>query len=201
MTTFEILTVCTGNICRSPLAEQLLRAQTSSIPDVAVRSAGTSAMVGYGMDVRAANYSVQFGADPSSHVARQLVIDQVRSAGLVLAMSREHRKAVVELLPRASRYTFTVRELARVCEAMTEADLAEIVAIPVADPAARLAALVEAAAGLRGMVDPPASPDENDVVDPYAQSDEVYALSVDQLLPAVRTVASALQQASIATAI
>ena len=47
--TFSVLTVCTGNICRSPLAELILAASLSDIPDVRVESAGTGALVGHGM--------------------------------------------------------------------------------------------------------------------------------------------------------
>lgn len=200
MSAFRILTVCTGNICRSPLAEQILRAQISPAAGVELSSAGTHALIGHPMDERAATYSLQLGGDPSAHRGRQLTVDHVRAADLILAMSREHRRAIVELLPRASRFTFTVREFARL---LAESEVLEQEDLPV-DPDAvgaaaqsaassQLSRLVEDAAASRGMV-PPADPADDDVVDPYRQSDLVYAASIDQLLPALEDIVIAVQR-------
>jgi len=53
---FTVLMVCTGNICRSPVAERLLRAQTEAVGlPVVVHSAGTQSMVGHGMTPEAAH--------------------------------------------------------------------------------------------------------------------------------------------------
>ena len=97
---FRILTVCSGNICRSPLAEQLLRAGLAGIDGVSVGSAGTVALVGEGMTPEAQGLSVRFGAaDAAAHVARLLDEQAIRDADLVLGLAREHRRAVVELVP------------------------------------------------------------------------------------------------------
>ena len=45
MASFTILTVCTGNVCRSPIAEKLLRLELRDLPGVRVHSAGTNALV------------------------------------------------------------------------------------------------------------------------------------------------------------
>ncbi|NLA65189.1 MAG: hypothetical protein GX862_04550 [Leucobacter sp.] len=75
---FTILTVCTGNICRSPLSEGLLRMVLAGLP-VVVHSAGASAMVGHSMTepnrVIAAGLGV---TDADVHVARQLTLEQLR---------------------------------------------------------------------------------------------------------------------------
>lgn len=198
MSSFRVLTVCTGNICRSPLAEQLLRERIGRPDEIEFSSAGTQALIGRPMDERAAAYARDLGADPSSHKARQLTVELLRGSDLVLVMSREHRSAVVQALPRASRFTFTLREFARL---LAEADLLGGEELPVdpdaaapadtQDPSSRLAALVENVAASRGMA-PPVDPEEDDIVDPYRQSDEVYAASVAQLRPAVENVAAAL---------
>ncbi|MDY7557708.1 hypothetical protein [Cryobacterium sp. 10C3] len=93
---FSILVVCTGNICRSPLAEQLLttRLTNAGIP-VLVTSAGTYAMVGKGMPDEAAALSVRYGGDPRAHVSRQLTARLVADADLVVTADREHRGEVV----------------------------------------------------------------------------------------------------------
>lgn len=196
METFSILTVCSGNICRSPLAEQLLRVGLAPWPAVSLSSAGTIGLTGQGMPDQAAALSRQFGGDPSVHVARELTAQHLTEADLVFAMSREHRRAIAELAPRAIRYTFTIREFARLIENVTAEDLDEAASMPLGEVVGRLATLAPLAASQRGAVAPAASPDDDDVVDPYRQSDEVYAESARQLVPPVEAVVSLFQRAA-----
>jgi protein-tyrosine phosphatase len=194
--TFSLLTVCSGNICRSPLAEQLLRVGLGTWPGVSVASAGTVGLRGRGMPDQAAALSRQFGGDPSAHVARELTVEHLTSSNLVLAMSREHRRAIAELSPRAIRYTFTLREFARLVHDLTDDDLSEAASLPLDNTAARFASVVGLTAAQRGMVPPPENPDDDDIVDPYRQSDNVYTESARQLVPAVTAVVSLLQRAA-----
>jgi protein-tyrosine phosphatase len=201
---FEILTVCTGNICRSPLAEQVLRAGLDGLEAVSVSSAGVYAMVGSAMTPEAAALSREFGGVGSEHhVARDLTPDLVDAAGLVFAMSREHRRAIVELRPRAARTTFTLREFARLAEGVTDDELAEVAAFPLDAVGERLGELVRAVAARRGLVERPENPADDDIIDPYRRGDAAYRESAAQLIPAaelaVRTLRHAAQLASPAT--
>jgi protein-tyrosine phosphatase len=196
---FHILTVCSGNICRSPMAEQLLRAGLSDYPGITVTSAGTVGLVGEPMDQRAVDLAVSLGVtDAADHVARELNEQQIREADVVFAMSREHRRAIVQLHPRASRYTFTIREFARIAAEVTDADLTDATLLPRDEVAGRFAAAVEAAASLRGIVTPLLDAEDDDVVDPYRRSDDVYALSGKQLVPAVMATLSLFDRAATA---
>lgn len=198
--TFSILTVCTGNICRSPLAEQLLRAGTAQWPEVKVASAGTSALVGHGMPDQAQKLSREFGgANPEAHTARDLTADHVRDFDLILGLAREHRRGAVELLPRASRRAFTLREFARLAEGITADDLADAAVLDLSDRSGRLAELVEVVASRRGMIEPPEYPTDDDVVDPYRRGDDVYRASADQLVPAVNIVLAQFARALAVT--
>lgn len=197
MSGFRILTVCTGNICRSPLAEQLLRVGLDGL-DVAVNSAGTEALVGRPMDERAARYSAQSGGDPSKHRARQLTVEQLRDADLVLTASRDHRRRVVETLPRASQYTFTLREFERLLATLNIDDQAEIASV--GDAVQRATTLVAIAASNRGVVAPLENPDDDDIVDPYRQDDAVYESSVRTTMEAVRSIVSVMLDATAAFA-
>lgn len=188
---FTILTVCTGNICRSPLAESLLRLLLGGLP-VTVHSAGTHAMAGDGMTPQNQRIASDLGVQqPQTHRAKQLSLEHLREADLVLALGREHRRAIVELLPRASRQTFTLREFARLAQVVTADDLEQQRG---STPIDHLRGAVEAAALLRGTIPPLENPSDDDVVDPYRQSDEVYRLSADQLVPAVHTTALLLRR-------
>ena len=94
----NILVLCTGNICRSPIAEILLRARHVQ-PGVGVLSAGTSALVGHPADPLAVEVAKKFGHDLSKHRAQQAVTPLLKSADLVLVMTREHADWVHERLP------------------------------------------------------------------------------------------------------
>lgn len=192
--TFRILTVCTGNVCRSPLAEQLLRARLNpSI--VTVKSAGVSALVGVGMPEPALEWANRLGVtDAASHVAQQVTVELIRGADLVLAMSRDHRRALVELTPAATRKTFTIRELAHIAAGISDDELRAEVAGST-DAVQALRGAVDLASALRGVVEPVASPDDLDVIDPYRQSAAVYEQSATQLAPAADAVALFLARA------
>ncbi|MBP6133345.1 MAG: low molecular weight phosphotyrosine protein phosphatase, partial [Thauera sp.] len=69
----KILTLCTGNICRSPLAEFLLRDRLAARGRAAtVASAGIGALVGHPADETTQRVALRHGIDLSPHVARQL---------------------------------------------------------------------------------------------------------------------------------
>ena len=190
----KVLTVCTGNICRSPLSEGLLRMVLTGLP-VTVHSVGTAAMVGNQMTEQNRIIASEFGVtDGEAHRARQLDIEHLRDADLVLALSREHRRAVVELLPRASRHTFTLREFARLAEA---SDLSELQITDAMSPERRMREAIDLVAQLRGSLPPLADPADDDVVDPYQRKDEIYALSAQQIVPAVNATARLLRGATM----
>lgn len=100
---FNVLAVCTGNICRSPAVEMLLRGVLDE--SVTVGSARTGALVDRPVAEPMANLLVAGGFPVDGFAARQLTSDLVDQADLVLALSPEHRTRVVESVPAASTTT------------------------------------------------------------------------------------------------
>lgn len=181
MASFTILTVCTGNVCRSPLAELLLRDGRAGLP-ITIQSAGTNALVGQGMPEPAKEIASELGlTGQNAHIASALTREHVVGADLILAMAREHRAAVVQAVPIVARKAFTVRELARIVRIIRSSDLN---LDPNVETVTRLHAALRAIEMNRGYAIPPESPIDDDVVDPYA----VHVKSRDQLVPAVEAV-------------
>lgn len=118
---------------------------------------------------------------------RQLTSDLVREADLVLTLKREHRSAVVRLAPAALRTTFTLRELGRL---LTVADLAHLPT----DPQARVAELAARARGARADASArPATPEDDDVVDPYGGDSPIFLRAWGEIIPPVTTLVGALR--------
>lgn len=95
----QVLLVCTGNICRSPLAEAMMRRELEKYPDreIAVRSAGTGAWEGAPASEGAYLVALEQGLDLSDHRAALLTKELVREADLIFTMARHHRVRVHEL--------------------------------------------------------------------------------------------------------
>lgn len=88
----RLLFVCTGNTCRSPLAEALARREAieRGLADVEVASAGTSAWDGAPASDGALLVALERGLDLSGHRAQQLTRELVQSHDVVLAMGPHH---------------------------------------------------------------------------------------------------------------
>lgn len=105
---FDVLVICTANICRSPMAEGLLR---RTGPHARVSSAGFL-RDGSPPAPDAARAVQELGVDISAHRSRIVDADMVRRADLVLTMERSHARELVILEPEARHRIFTIRSFA-----------------------------------------------------------------------------------------
>jgi len=93
----HVLVVCVGNICRSPMAEALLRRELPD--DIRVESAGLGALVGHPASEYALELMSEMGEDISAHRACQIHPDMVAAADLVLVMESGHKRAIDDADP------------------------------------------------------------------------------------------------------
>jgi L-threonylcarbamoyladenylate synthase len=101
-----VLFVCSGNTCRSPMAEAIARdlfekRPISNMPLIAV-SAGTSAFDGDGATVEGDQALRHLGVRPQTHRSRLLTREMIREAEAVFAMTRGHQAAILQMMPEAA---------------------------------------------------------------------------------------------------
>jgi protein-tyrosine phosphatase len=187
----SVLLVCTGNICRSPTAELMLR-QHLDFSSAIFSSAGTASTPGQPMHPRAIAAAGKLGFfEQEMHESRQLERDLISRSTLVLAMARDHRAAILRLMPSASRKVFTLREFAMLVRssALSESNALEV-HVNEFPPT-----LVEQIASRRGQVTPVA-PADNDIIDPIGLDEEAFTESAAQIFAAVELIRAGLQHAN-----
>ena len=105
-----ILFICTGNICRSPMAEGLFRHAVAGRGDFRVLSAGIGAIDGQPPSAHAVEAMRELGLDISRQRSHMLTANLVREADLILGMTHNHVDSVILLYPFAAEKTFLLRE-------------------------------------------------------------------------------------------
>jgi protein-tyrosine phosphatase len=103
----NVLILCIGNICRSPMAEGLLKKE---LADLNVQSAGLGALVGHPADPFSVQIMSEQGVDISAHRAQQISSKLIAEADLILVMDKEQKKFVEGRFARSRGKVF------RLCE-------------------------------------------------------------------------------------
>ena len=101
----HVLVVCTGNICRSPIAEALLKKKVEG-SSITIESAGVAALVGHAADPLSTAVAEEHGLDLSSHVAKQLTRNMLLASDLVLALDEGHQNWISQRFPEFQGKTY-----------------------------------------------------------------------------------------------
>jgi protein-tyrosine phosphatase len=168
--------VCTGNICRSPLAMGLMRHHLAQrgCDGVEVVSAGVSAVIDAPASPPAVRVMHDRGIDLSDHRARHLTRTELERADLVVVMAQEHVDAIRVLAPEALPKVARLKDLAG----------RSVMPSPGTDRAERVRALLAAT--------PPAGRAGLDVADPYGRSLRSYVTTAEEIERGVDALVQAL---------
>ena len=98
----NVLVVCVGNICRSPLGERLL---ARAAPHLVVTSAGIGAVVGSAADQTARDVAASHDVSLDGHISRQFTAEMGRAADLILVMEPGHKAQIARDTPQLSGKT------------------------------------------------------------------------------------------------
>src|SRR5205809_5143413 len=105
-----VLFICTGNVCRSPMAEGIFRHAVQGRGDYRVFSAGLGALDGQPPSAFAVTATQELGIDISNQRSRMLTPDLVQQADYIFGMTHSHVDTVMLLYPQAAEKTFLLRE-------------------------------------------------------------------------------------------
>lgn len=106
----RVLFVCTGNTCRSPMAEAILKSR--NLPGIEVKSAGVYAMDGSAASENTRKVLAENGIMFDSHQASLLNDALVDWTSYIITMTMNHKAAVLRMFPNAAEKTFTLKEFA-----------------------------------------------------------------------------------------
>jgi protein-tyrosine-phosphatase len=116
---YVILFICSGNLCRSPMAKGLMdkiiidhMPNAKSALKIVALSAGTIAVNGEPPTGHAQQAVRKYGAEISHHLSAPLTEERINMADLILTMQEKHKTAVLTLVPTAKIKTFIITEYA-----------------------------------------------------------------------------------------
>lgn len=108
-----ILFVCTGNVCRSPMAEYMFRERIRGRHDWHVESAGTSTIEGMPASPQAVTALSEIGVDLLPHRSRPVSTDMVAESFIVVVMTEGHRADILASIPCAADKVYLLLNFAR----------------------------------------------------------------------------------------
>ena len=182
----HVLMVCSGNICRSAMAELLFRAQVArlGISGITVDSAGTLDIPTRPIDETCAALIQRNGIDSTAYRSTPLTKEHIKASDLILCFEARHLHAIAALDSTAAPKTMLITDFANACNVVTEhaSDYSSLLALA---PEERLEALLTIIHQLR-----PLMPKAEEIVDPYRQEPVVYVEAYIELTQCLASIES-----------
>lgn len=194
VTDVSLLFVCTGNLCRSPLAEIYLRHLVGNQALLHISSAGTHADHGNQLPREGTRLLAENGVlIVREHSSQQVTSSLIAQSDLVLAMTLEQRQIVIETVPSSLRKAFTLREFSRIYDAMMADDQHPIHSA--SEP--RFQEIIAWVSNYRGVAGANPNSADDEVVDPYRKSIKIWQQSLDQMKPSLDTLGALLTHTAV----
>ena len=173
----NVLFVCTGNVCRSPMAEGFLRDQAIRRGlDIDVRSTGTHAWNGRAATIDGRRVMSELGVPIDDHRTLELDRDLVEWADLVFCLATEHLRETRRTFPDAADKTFTLKGFLEILPSLPDCDDTET--------------WLSAAADERHVADSLRSPD---VDDPFGERQAAYRRVATEIQDLIARLADGLE--------
>ena len=128
----DILFVCTGNSCRSVMAEGLLKKMAKEMKknNVRVNSAGVATMNGIPPTENTITVMKKEGVDVSNYRSPKLTKEMITRSDLIIAMHKFHRDRIIELAPPAEPKTHLLKDFTRLDDGTREPNVADPIGCP-----------------------------------------------------------------------
>ncbi|MFZ7119687.1 MAG: hypothetical protein ACOWWH_01875 [Eubacteriaceae bacterium] len=107
----NVLLVCTGNTCRSSMAEGILKYLIKD-KQVHIKSAGTSVFMSEPANNKAIKVMEEMGFDISKHRSKPITEELIKESDIILTMTKAHKEKVINASPQAKEKVFTLKEYA-----------------------------------------------------------------------------------------
>jgi protein-tyrosine-phosphatase len=118
-----ILFICTGNSCRSVMAEYLLKQRFHTRLNIEIFSAGTGVLIRSAASAETISVLRERGIDATKHISQPANTILLKQADLIFVMTRNHRNQILEHVPGVEKRVYLLKEFANISDSESDLDI------------------------------------------------------------------------------